>query len=219
MRQRDKIALAVLGGAALSLVVMLAEPPDPAPKPRQPENPPKPVEPPKENPNGTDDETALARMLASEDDDNESAQIVIGWLAIQTAKRRKQSLFDRLTDGKGYGLRVIDGKSRYAATHRAPTPQTRRTAAALLAGEVLPSAAIREHPAASWVELDKKKKDTDEAAAEILRQQRRFGRIWGRIAGTRWYLFDEKLQPSLAWTKATAKKVLGSVPSIPATEL
>lgn len=207
----------MVGGAALlSVVVLLAEPPDSAPTPQPPPKPPKPVEPPTENPSATDDVTALARMLASEDDENEHAQIVIGWLTIQTAKRRKQSLYDRLTDGKGYGPRVLDGKSRYAATNRKPTKQTLRTAAALLAGEVLPSADIRAHPSASWVERDKQ--DSDGTAAAVLRQQKRFGRIWGRIAGTRWYLFDESLKPSLAWTATTARKVLATVPSIAATD-
>ena len=110
-------------------------------------------------------------------------------------------------------------KNRYARRASVlvlSTSALKRDLGSLLADEALPRAAIREHPAASWVERDKK--DTDETAAEILRQQKRFGRIWGRIAGTRWYLYDEKPKPSLAWTASTARKVLASVPSVAATE-
>lgn len=218
MAGRERYALVFLGAALAGAgLLLLSEPPDPPPqKPKQ--TPPEPSPSPKAAPadDSRDDETALARMLRSEDDDNPDAQAVIGWLTIQTAQRRKQSIYDRLTDGKGYGPRVIDGKSRYADTRKPPSAQTRRMAHRLLSGEILPSAAVREHPRASWVERDRA--DTNETAAPILRRQKDFGRIWGRIAGTRWFLYDEALKPPLDWNRQNARAVLAKVPSVPALD-
>lgn len=217
MHRRERTALVFIGAALAVGLVLLAEPPEPTkspPKPKPQVEPP-PSDVPKSD-MSTDDETALARMLRSEDDDNTDAQAVIGWLTIQTAKRRKQSIYQRLTDGRGYGPRVVDGKSRYADTRKPPNEQTRKLARKLLAGEILPSEEIRSHPAASWVERERA--DTNEAAAVILRRQKAYGRIWGRVAGTRWYLYDEALKPALDWTPKTARSVLAKVPSIPAME-
>ncbi|MBL8635968.1 MAG: hypothetical protein JNM40_22260 [Myxococcales bacterium] len=211
MVRRERYALVFLGAALAGAgLLLLSEPPDPPPP--KPNPTPKPVL----ADDSYDDETALARMLRSEDDDNTDAQAVIGWLTIQTARRRKQSIYQRITDGRGYGPRVLDGKSRYADTRKPPNERTRKIARKLLNGEILPSEQIRNHPTASWVE--RARADTNEAAAVILRRQKSFGRIWGRIAGTRWYLFDEALKPPLDWTPATARKVLASVPILPATE-
>lgn len=214
MRQRS--ALLFAGAALVAGLLLLAEPPEPEKTPKPIPTPP-PAPQPKPSDDSQDDETALARMLQSEDDVNADAQVVIGWLTIQTAKRRKQNLFRRITDGRGYGPRVIDGKSRYADTRKKPTAATRKIAAKLLSGEILPSEAIRQHPTASWVERERA--DTNETAARILARQKDYGRIWGKIAGTRWFLFDESLKPTLEWTTKTARSVLAKVPSIPAVEL
>lgn len=216
MTRRQRTALVFSGAALVAGLFLLAEPPD-QDKPKQKPEPTKPPPPsPSPSDDSQDDETALARMLRSEDDDNEDAQAVIGWLTIQTARRRKKSLFQRLTDGKGYGPRVVGGVSRYADTRKPPSQAARKVARRLLSGELLPSAAIRSHPTASWVE--RHKDDTNEAAAVILRRQKDYGRIWGRIAGTRWFLYDESLKPALDWTPKTARAVLAKVPSIPAVD-
>lgn len=206
------IGLGVLGGLALALT----EPPEPGrPSPPKPSSPPgaPPVGGPIP-PDAEDDETALARMLQSETSD-EGARVVIGWLAIRTAQRRNQSLFVRLTAGAGYGPRIKDGVSRYASTAKPPTAASRALAKKLLSGEVEPAFDIRSRQISAWVEeeWDDKKQFTEKTASALLKKQRKpreFGGIWGRIEGTRWYLFSDKTPPIT--NKPTARAALDAVP-------
>ena len=56
-----------------------------------------------ESATATDDETALARMLASEGTTRDT-KIVTGWIAVQVQRReRKPTLYQMLTRGQGYG--------------------------------------------------------------------------------------------------------------------
>lgn len=98
-----------------------------------------------------DDETALARMLASEDGRKE-VRIVLAWIVIERAKRAKQSLYQFITSGNGYGRQDEPGKIRHAGTSRPPTKESRQLAFEMLAGKYRPSADILARGAASYVE-------------------------------------------------------------------
>lgn len=222
MRTDTKIALVVGLGVLGGLALALTEPPEPGrpypPKPSPPSGTPPPSGP--NPPDAEDDETALARMLQSETSD-EGARVVIGWLAIQTAQRRNQTLFVRLTSGAGYGPRVKDGVSRYASTARPPTAASRALANKLLSGAVLPSANIRSRQISAWVEeeSDEKRQFTEKTAGALLKKQgkpRDFGGIWGRIKGTRWYLFSDKTPPLVG--KPNARAALDAVPVFSPTD-
>lgn len=137
-----------------------------------------------------DDETALARMLASEVGENDpnslGARAVIGWITIQVARRRKRPIFDVVTAGHGYGVQKEPGIKRYASTQKPPTAKTRELAKQLLAGELLPSAVIRGKKPGAWVERDQGVSD-----ASILRLQNTFDEgIWARVDGTKWMLYS-----------------------------
>lgn len=167
-------------------------------------------------PDQTDDTTALARMLASETTDD-GARVVIGWMAIQTARNRKQSVFDRLTAGKGYGPQQKDGVVRYASTAKTPTPRTRELASQLLADKVVPSERIRARGHSAWVEDLAR---TEQSADALLRKQAKpadFGGIWARIRGTRWYLYNPK-SAIVRWEPGSAQAALRSVPEISPTD-
>ena len=148
---------------------------------------------------GPSDLDALARMLASETA-NELAWPAIGWLTIQSARRRRQTIYRRLTDGLGFGPRVLNGHSRYASTQAQATKRSTDFARRLLLGEVQPSKEIRDRPLSSWVE--RLKTATDRS---VLNAQNDFGGIWARINGTDWYLFDEKA-PKIQ-SLSTARKI------------
>lgn len=167
----------------------------------------------------TDDETALARMLESETDSSD-ARTVVGWITLQRAQKLGQSVFRMLTAPQGrYGPRVLDGVSRYADTRRPPTPKSRAQAAALLDGVLMPSQAIRAHGLSPWVE---QLKPTAGYALGVLRAQDTpkgdgFGGIWGRIAGTRWFLYGRNIAVR-PYSAQTAESVLASVPAFPAVD-
>lgn len=192
-----------------------------------------------------DDETALARMLASETGDP-NARVVVGWIALQFARRRKVSLFKLLTADSGeYGPQKLAGVIRYAATTKSPTAETRKLAQELLAGELQPSEAIRAHGLSPWVEWlparlssDEKKglgpeaqqvllaQREDQNAVNVLKFQKplpgnkgNFGGIWGRIAGTRWFLFDRRA-PIIEYEsrKGGPARALSSVPKVEALD-
>jgi len=162
------------------------------------------------DPDATDDVTALARMLASETADR-GARVVIGWMTIQTARRRNLSLYERLTSGKGYGPQVKDGVVRYASTAKPPTPQTMALAAQLISGAVKPSEKIRSQGQSAWVE---DLAQTESSADDLLRKQTKpadFGGIWARLRGTHWYLYSPKAA-TVRWEPGSARLALSAVP-------
>ena len=211
MRRDAKIGLAIGLGAFVGLALALTEPPEPgklAPSPKPP-TPPAPKPP---DPNGQDDETALARMLVSETAD-QKAWPVLGWQLVTTARNRGISLFDRLTAGQGYGPRVKNGVERYADTRAKPTKAAREVARRILSGELLPARAIRELGHSSWVELQF---GTESEAEQLLRKQgspKKWGGVFARIAGTKWYLMNPKRQP-IAWKRGSALAALQAVPEL-----
>lgn len=177
----------------------------------------------------TDDETVLARMLASEVSEKRKTardeRIVIGWLTVQRARRhRGMSLYRFVTSGKGYGPQWED---RYAATSERPTAITRALARELLAGTVQPSAAIRRHRPGSWVE--RKQGLSDDAL--LLMQQNEYlspksGKpkkglgegIYAQVSGTRWVLYStDSPKISLAPFK-TATARLDALATVPAVD-
>jgi hypothetical protein len=240
--------LLALGAGALLIGVLLGRSsegePAPARKPMDDEPTPKPPEPTiavgEPDPNGPapappapptappaqrrddekDDETALARMLRSEDPEF-GVQVVIGWVTVQRARRLGMTVFKLLTGRPAkYGPQTLDGVSRYASTAEAPTPADRALARDLLGDRIRPSKAIREHGISPWVEWfpprvtkTERAKLTapevaqllrvreDQNAVNVLREQKPFGArgqfgdfggIWGRIARSRWFLYDKR---------------------------
>ena len=168
---------------------------------------------------------ALARMLLSEDP-RRRVQIVIGWTAVMAASRWGLSVFRLLTGKSGkYGPQKHLGEVRYAATTRAATPAALRLAEQLLSGEVQPSQQIRDHGPGAWVEEGV----LGYTPLRILQRQLHqtgpkkglpdFGGIWGRLEGTKWYLYDAK-SPILTTpgTEEEAAAVLAAVPEIPAED-
>lgn len=212
MRSRPLIPIGIgllTVGAGLWLAARLKQGTQAIPDPVPQQPPPNPL-PAGNDPDATDDVTALARMLASETIDY-GARVVIGWMAIQTARRRKLSLYERLTAGNGYGPQQKDGVVRYASTAKPPTSQTVTLAAQLLSEALKPSARIRALGHSAWVE---DLKLTENSAAQLLRKQAKpadFGGIWARLRGTRWYLYNDKM-PILRWDTGSARAALDTVP-------
>jgi len=162
-----------------------------------------------------DDETALARMLASEDP-RPPVKVVLGWLAVQTARRRKVSLYKLLTGGTGYGPQVRGDVVHYASTRRRPSAQDRALARRLLAGTLQPSAAIRSHKPGAWVQRKVKASVSDDY---LLQLQEGFEEgIYGRIAGTDWILYsrDTPKIRIVPFSNATAR--LDALAQIPALD-
>lgn len=210
---RALLVLSMLGGAG-SLAVLLVrqrevssqvkKPPSGpalAPAARDPEEPKpvsvvaprSPVQQTLVNPEAQDDRTALARMLASETEDF-GERVVVGWITVEVAKRRKTNLFQLLTKGKGYGEQLRGSESFYAGTSQPPTPVTARLADRLLAGTLRPSAAIRAVRPGAWVERGQRGKQnvTDRRIVEL---QAKFNEgIWARLVSegrpTKWILFS-----------------------------
>ena len=140
-------------------------------------------------------------MLVSETRDP-GARVVLGWIALQVARRRGVSIFQLLTQGQGYGPQNRGGVAFYASTRQAATPDARDLAWKLLSGQVQPSEAIRAHQVGAFVEQGQGLSDD-----QILALQKRWNEgIYGRIQGTRWFLFSRD-------TPAVASLVL--VPDLP----
>ena len=163
-----------------------------------------------------DDLVALARCLCSEDNDP-AIQIAIGWIVIQTARRRRVSVFELLTAGHGYGPQkvFVDGKAiiRFASTDKPATDTAMLLAAALLAGTVEPPKRFQQAAPTSFVERSKASKRTgadgrplqpETTMERIVALQSDFGGLVGRMG--RWYFYRnrappiemEELAPSLA---------------------
>ena len=209
MWAEEKAALAV-GAVAIVALLFLSEP--------QARETPRPPVPPSKPPgdDATDDETALARMLASETS-KRLAWAVIGWMALYTARTHGNSVFERLTNNKGYGPRVKEGVERYASTASKPTDESRAAARALLSGQLSPSARIRAFGHSSWVEL--LSGDENEAAALLRRQggKSNWGGVWARLRGTQWYLLNRSA-PIVDWKPGEARAALAKVPAIDPTD-
>lgn len=157
-----------------------------------------------------DDETALARMLASEDPRNRNAQIVIGWLTRERAHRAHMSIYDFVTAGKGYGHQA----GRHANTAERPTAQTRELARAILREEVRPSLAIRRHAPGSWVE--RQQGVSDEDIVDL--QQHWHEGIYARVAGTKWVLYSRDTAVIQVAPYLGARERLDALPQVPAVD-
>lgn len=168
-----------------------------------------------ERPSPTDksDETALARMLASDDSPRE-VKFIRGWIAVQRQRTRKVSMFELLTRGLGYGPRDRKAQGKlnvYASTAKEPSDMDRAVAHSLLNGAVGPSAAIRMHKPGQLVERGKELTD-----AQILRKQADLKEgIYGRLQGTGWLLFSPDALSLTPRQGQSATEALDAVPSMP----
>ena len=193
----------VAGTAALSLVVVFAALAALGPPTARKNDAAPPVpEPPATRP---DDLVALARCLCSEDNDP-AIQIAIGWIVIQTARRRGVSVFDLLTAGHGYGPQkvFVDGKAiiRFASTDKPATDTAMLLAAALLAGTVEPPRQFQQAAPTSFVERSKASKragadgrplQPETTTQRIVALQSDFGGLVGRMG--RWYFYRNRAPP------------------------
>lgn len=169
----------------------------------------------------TDPETALARMLASEDRRRE-IRILVGWISVQRAKGR--NLYDFITSGKGYGVQKRPGGVVYAGTSENPTPDTRALAAGILNGSLVPSAKIRSVRLGSWVQRKQKQGGVAVTDEDILQKQTKWKEgIWAQVTvkgkETGWMLFSaEKPIIRISSAAPTAKAVLDAVPKVEALD-
>lgn len=219
MRKQPNIAPVVFGGLALGLLLWLAqseEERDPAPAKRKPDPEPPPPPPPAISPDSRDDETALARVLASEDSRRE-LRIVIAWITWQRAKRSKKSIYDFVTSGLGYGRNErSNGVIVNASTHEKPTAETRQIAREVMAGRLYPSEAIRKHRPGSWVERDVLKSLDDEA---IIKKQTKWKEgIYAQILGSKWVLYSSDVPPIQIAPFKSAKQRLDALPRVAAVD-
>jgi hypothetical protein len=159
------------------------------------------------------DETALARMLASDDSPREVA-FIRGWIAVQRQRARKVSMFELLTRGLGYGPRNRKTQGQpnvYASTIEEPSDMDRAVAHSLLTGTVSPSGVIRMHKPGQLIERGKEWSD-----AQILRKQAELKEgVYGSIQGTQWLLLSPDAPATVARKGQSAKEVLDGVPSVP----
>lgn len=162
------------------------------------------------------DETALARMLASDDSPRE-VKLIRGWIAVQRQRSRKVSMFELLTRGLGYGPRDRKAQGKlnvYASTAEEPNDTDRAIAHSLLTGSVEPSTAIRLHKPGQLIERGKELTD-----AQILRRQGDIKEgIYGRIQGTEWLLLSPDAPAITPRNGRSATETLDTVPSVPAIE-
>ena len=168
---------------------------------------------------------ALARMLVSEDP-RPRIELVIGWTTMMQASRWGLSVHRLLTGKVGkYGPQVLGGEVRYAATAKPATPAALRLAEQILSGEVLPSQQIQDHGPGSWVEAGIQGYTAQKILSRQLHQKGSkkglpdFGGIWGRLEGTKWYLYNAR-SPVLPLpdTEEEAAAILAAVPEIPAQD-
>jgi hypothetical protein len=168
------------------------------------------------SPYDTSDETAIARMLSSEDR-SVPVKTVIGWIAIQRIRARKVSAFQMLTNGLGYGpqdRRSTGQGIMYASTAKAPTSTDQALARSLLNGTIQPSAAIRQHKPGGW---DERKQGASDA--NIVSKQKDWNEgIYGRLGGTNWMLFSSDAPKLTLQPGQSATALLDSVPEVPATD-
>ncbi|PSM30507.1 hypothetical protein, partial [Haliangium sp. UPWRP_2] len=161
-----------------------------------------------------DDETALARMLASEDN-NRDGKIVVGWITAQ--RGRKAGLLRFITGGKGYGpqdRRSTGDGVMYASTAKPPTAEDREIAKGILDGTIQASAAIRKHKPGGWIERQMGITD----AAIVSKQETWKEGLYAQVAGTKWVLFSSDTKPIPLKSGQTATQLLDSLPIVPATD-
>jgi len=199
-RREPRLTGIVAGTAALSLVVAFVALAALGPPTAHKDDAAPPVpEPPAILP---DDLVALARCLCSEDNDP-AIQIAIGWIVIQTARRRRVSVFELLTAGHGYGPQkvFVDGKAiiRFASTEKPATDTAMLLAAALLSGTVEPPKRFQQAAPTSFVERSKASKrigadghplQPETTTQRIVALQSDFGGLVGRIG--RWYFYRNR---------------------------
>lgn len=165
----------------------------------------------------TSDENALGRLLASEDRSRD-AKVVIGWITVQKQRARKQTLYQLLTRGLGYGPQDRRAQKQgvmYASTAKPATASDLELARGILSGEVKPSSTIRAHKPGAWVE-----RGQGVADAKILQKQADWKEgIYGRVAGTRWLLFSADAPTFSAKPSQTAAQALDTVPEVPAVDI
>lgn len=195
------------------------EPASPArPEPASPAQP-APAEPAREPsaPDAATDETALARMLASEDRST-PAKIVIGWITVQRARARKSTLYQMLTGGLGYGPQDRRAQGQgvlYASTAKRPAHADLELSRDLISGKVQPSATIRAHAPGGWVERGQGTSDE-----QLIRLQDQWGEgIYARLKGTKWFLYSRDTKPIKPSGNQTAGNLLDQVAEVPATDL
>ena len=147
------------------------------------------------------DVLALARMLASETDD-ERARIVIGWITVSAARTWRLSVYRLLTGKSGqFGPQKFfypDGSKeiRYASTAKRATPETLRIARGLLDGSLQPPEHVEHTKPTTYVEMGKASKklgpdgkplQPEYTAEKILAKQQSYGGIVGRLHN--WFLY------------------------------
>lgn len=188
-------------------------PPQPAPAPgtaaTAPASPP-------EAAGDVSDENALGRLLASEDRSRD-AKIVIGWITVQRQRARRQTLYQFLTRGLGYGPQDRRAQKQgvmYASTAKPATASDLELARGLLSGEVKPSAAIRAHKPGAWVERGQGVTDD-----KILMKQADWKEgIYGRVTGTRWLLFSADTPKIATKPGQSSAQALDAVPEVPGVD-
>lgn len=225
----------VIGGIAIGIGIFVlrsrtssAPAPAPAPSsvppvaapPAAPPAQPPPAQGGQKDDNATDPETALARMLASEDP-RRAIRILVGWITIQRAKGR--DLYKFITSGKGYGPQKREGFVVYAGTSEKPTAATRDLAAQLLAGTLQPSAKIRAVKLGSWAQRKQTQggiKVTDERLIE--KQKEWEEGIWAQVAiggkPTGWLLYSKEKPFVKVAAGNSAAQALDEVPLVEALD-
>lgn len=145
------------------------------------------------------DAESLARMLASEDNRSYGARVVIAWITKEKARKSGKSLYSFLTKGKGWGRQERDGETFYASTAGTPDPNDYQMAADVLSGKLQPSETIRKAGTGGWFERDQLSKQTGQSItkaqedAKMLEKQGDWSEgIYGRIKGTKWFLYSGK---------------------------
>jgi len=133
------------------------------------------------------DVNALARMLESETS-NQHAREIIGYIVTQVAKRRGVSIYQLLTQGKGWGpqdRRKSGDGIMYASTRKAAQERTKELAKDIIDGNFGVPAIVRNNIGA-WYE--KLPSVTDKMLID--RQKSWKEGIYAKIRGTNWYLYS-----------------------------
>jgi hypothetical protein len=165
----------------------------------------------------TDDMTALARMLASEDPDP-GVQVVIGWITIQRARRLGWDLYRFITRGQGYGPGPQSRPGVHASTARPPTVATRRLASELLSGAAQPSAVIREVKPGSWMERGQGPADDSLVQLQTKWKEGAWARLSSGEKLTKWVLYSANKPILTPHDGQTAAALLDTLPIVEAQE-
>lgn len=135
------------------------------------------------------DVNALARMLQSETS-NPHAREIIGYIVIQKAKRRGSSIYNLLTQGKGWGpqdRRNIGQGIMYASTRKAASKEAKEVARRLINNEIDIPTIVKSNIGA-WFE-----KLPSIPEMKLVDRQKSWNEgIYARITGTNWYLYSRE---------------------------